>query len=110
MTAIEAETLVHSAPTSIATHVESCLKAFSELCAGLQGSDRANSYQIRLSDVKDELGRFGIWSGDIGAHRTDRSSLSYRLRDASHLKVVVIGLLADLEEALRDGEQSSWHG
>jgi len=106
MAAIETETLVPSAPTSIVTHVESCLNVFSKLCSGLQDSDRANSYQIRLSDVKDELGRFRIWSGNIGAHRTGRSSLSYRLRDASHLKVRVIGLLTDLEEALRDGKQS----
>ena len=107
MGAIETETPSHNAPASIATHVESCLRAFSKLYSGLQSSDRANLYQICLSDVRDELGRFRIWSGDTGAHRTGRSSLSYRLRDASHLKVRVIGLLMGLEETLRDGEQSS---
>ncbi|OCL02070.1 hypothetical protein AOQ84DRAFT_383049 [Glonium stellatum] len=100
MAAIEPGPLAHNAQASIATHVENCLKAFSTLCVGLQSSNRANSYQIHLSDVKDEFGRFRIWSGNIGAHRTGRSSLSYRLRDASHLKSRVIELLTDLKEAL----------
>jgi hypothetical protein len=41
----------------------------------------------------DELGRLRVWSGNIGAHQSGQSSLDYRLRDASHLKVETIKLL-----------------
>lgn len=61
-----------------------------------------------LSDVArqkllDEFARFKLWTGNIGAHRRGRSSLDWRLRDASHLRDLVISLLTDLKGALHDG-------
>lgn len=46
--------------------------------------------------LTDALGRFHIWSGNIGAHRKGKSSLDYRLREASHIRDRVIDLLRNL--------------
>jgi hypothetical protein len=89
---------------TIASNVVTCLNAFNTLCHILSKSDHKSQDQIQLADVKDELGRFRIWSGNIGAHRKGRSSLDYRLRDASHISRRVIGLLQDLNQTLRDGK------
>ncbi|KAL1636600.1 hypothetical protein SLS56_001185 [Neofusicoccum ribis] len=59
-----------------------------------------DSGQVELSEVTDELGRFRIWAGSIGAHRKGRSSLDYRLRDASHIKKKVQTLLEDLNDVI----------
>jgi hypothetical protein len=53
----------------------------------------------------DELDRFRIWAGNIGAlqHVKVRSSLDYRLRDAPKLGDQISRLLVDLNTALADG-------
>ena len=89
---------------TIAGYVVTCLKAFNILCQILSKPYHEFQDQIQLEDVKDELGRFRIWSGNIGAHRKGCSSLDYRLRDASHISRRVIGLLQDLNQTLQDGE------
>jgi hypothetical protein len=89
---------------TISCYVVTCLNTFNILCHVLSKSDHEIQDQIQLADVEDELGRFRIWSGNIGAHRRGRSSLDYRLRDASHISRRVIGLLQDLNETLRDSE------
>jgi hypothetical protein len=90
-------------PETIALHVDKCLKIFNTLCEILSRPYAPFHDQIQLSDVRDEFGRFRIWSGNIGAHRTGRSSLDYRLRDASHIRQRVISLLQDLNEILQEG-------
>jgi hypothetical protein len=57
---------------------------------------------ISSADLRDELGRFKIWGGNIGAFqpRSTRSSLEHRLRDASQTRQHVLNLLQDLEESL----------
>lgn len=87
---------------TIAFCVEKVLKAFNTVSAVLVEPERPYKDQIQLSDIGDEHGRFRIWSGNIGAHRGGRSSLDYRLRDASHIRQRVISLLQDLTETLQD--------
>ncbi|KAK4182850.1 hypothetical protein QBC35DRAFT_478707 [Podospora australis] len=53
----------------------------------------------------NEFSRFKVWAGNIGAHRSGRSSLDYRLRDASNIRAQVINLLEDLAESLNDGSE-----
>ncbi len=88
--------------TTITDHVGGCLESFRDLTLALNGENRDFRDQIRLEDVEDEFGRFRIWSGNIGAHRVGRSSLDYRLRDASHIRQRVISLLVDLKETLQE--------
>ncbi|KAJ5708609.1 hypothetical protein N7488_008410 [Penicillium malachiteum] len=56
---------------------------------------------ITLPKWKDELGRFRVWIF-TGAHRTRQSSLDYRLRDASHIRIQVTRQLHRLHRLLMD--------
>ena len=57
---------------------------------------------ISPTDIQDELGRFKIWGGNIGAFqpKTMRSSLEHRLQDASKTRQHLLNLLGDLQESL----------
>ena len=87
---------------TVAIHVGSCMNSFGTLSIALKNPNRDFQDQIRLEDVQDEFGRFRIWSGNIGAHKTGKSSLNYRLRDASHIRQRVVSLLEDLNEILQN--------
>lgn len=52
---------------------------------------------------KTQFGRFIVWGENEGAHRSDRMSLDYRLREASHIRVVVARFLQDLIAGLKEG-------
>ncbi|KAK0724606.1 hypothetical protein B0H67DRAFT_109181 [Lasiosphaeris hirsuta] len=107
--------------SSVADHVLSALEAFRALSETLVFTDGSEdddgiglSRGISLPRVNDELARFKVWAGNIGAHRSGRSSLDYRLRDASHLRDQVVRLLEDISESLQDansicrGERTPW--
>jgi hypothetical protein len=109
---------------SVKDNVLSCLRAFDVLSgtistieAGGNGGhhdtlDDSRSQVLSLASVSDQVARFKIWAGNIGAHQKGRSSLGYRLREASHIRAQIIRLLGDLWEALQDGElfsmESPW--
>lgn len=56
-----------------------------------------------IAAVNDELARFKLWSGNIGAHRTGPSSLDHRLRDSSPLTQQVARLLDELTTSIDEG-------
>ncbi|WKT46770.1 hypothetical protein QSH57_011644 [Fusarium oxysporum f. sp. vasinfectum] len=95
--------------SSISDHVSACLQEFNSLCNSRTiwvdeiESERSQS-EISLLKLQNELGRFKVWSGNIGAHRKGRSSLDHRLRDASNIQDQVVELLEDLRESLQDAE------
>ncbi|KAK2761691.1 hypothetical protein FQN54_001519 [Arachnomyces sp. PD_36] len=101
-------------PETIAAEVKNCMQTFSALLVTLNDPGCDFRDQIQPEDVKDEFGRFRIWSGNIGAHKVGRSSLDYRLRDASHIRKRVVSLLHDLNEILEEisaiirGEKLPW--
>ncbi|KAI1369758.1 hypothetical protein F5Y08DRAFT_291266 [Xylaria arbuscula] len=83
--------------TLISEYVAQCLQDF----------ENASLELNRLNDAAcerflDEFARFKLWAGNIGAHRRGRSSLDWRLRDASHLRDLVINLLKDIKNTLHD--------
>lgn len=94
---------------SISSILSDCLKQFNNLVA-------SNTLQQIATEVspdlwRDELGRLRVWAANIGAHQTGRSSLDYRLRDASNIRDQVIRLLNaarrafdDLEDVLQESE------
>lgn len=91
--------------------VSDCLERFRGLCSALweikhhgDDVDQVQLDEIPITKVEDELRRFKVWVGNIGAHRTGRSSMDYRLRDASHIRQQVFKLLKDLAESLTDGK------
>ena len=91
---------------SIATRVNECLQAFKAVLQHVKSlaDQDANTVQ---DDFNDELGRFRVWAGNIGAHRTGQSSLDHRLRDATELKDTVLRYLKDLIEVLERGRSRS---
>ncbi|KAI1417942.1 hypothetical protein F5Y13DRAFT_199073 [Hypoxylon sp. FL1857] len=97
--------------STIAGHVASCLESFESIMVDAI-PDASN--QSTVSRILDELARFKVWSGNIGAHRSRKSSLDYRLRDASHLQKQIKSLLIDLNDTLKNalailcGERIPW--
>lgn len=92
--------LTEASGSTIASHVSICLRSFDDFHSHVRSPQSQDSGQVELSEVTDELGRFRIWAGNIGAHRKGRSSLDYRLRDASHIKKKVQTLLEDLNDVI----------
>jgi hypothetical protein len=93
---------VHDDLSSIATHVHGCLEAFQTICESLANAELNIKRKLQLGSLSDNLGRFRLWVGNIGAHRKGRSSLDYRLREASHIRLRVIELLQNLKAVLQD--------
>lgn len=102
--------------TSLDDHVLLCLQAFDVLSGTISTIEAENdrghhdtvydspSQVLCLATANDQVARFKIWAGNIGAHQKGRDSLDYRLREASHIRVQTVRLLGDLWETLQDGE------
>ena len=56
-----------------------------------------------LSALADQRGRFRVWAENVGAHRADKASLHYRLREAPHIRSYVLELLQNLQQLLAEG-------
>jgi hypothetical protein len=54
--------------------------------------------------IAEELARFKVWVGNVGASRAGVDSLNFRLRDASHIRKQILSLLGDLDDCLKYGE------
>jgi CRISPR/Cas system CMR-associated protein Cmr1 (group 7 of RAMP superfamily) len=82
----------------IAPLVARSLSSFKTLTSTVQ-CDHA-----QVSQVSSYLARFKLWAGNLGAHRrSGGGSLEYRLRDASHIRKLVISLLQDLCRSIEQG-------
>ncbi|KAI1171672.1 hypothetical protein F4777DRAFT_45119 [Nemania sp. FL0916] len=88
----------------ISEHVLQCLDKFQVTTSELDKSSDAFGQKLH-----DSFALFKLWSGNIGAHRKGRSSLDWRLRDASHLRDLIISLLTDLDSSLLEA-QTFWNG
>lgn len=99
--------------TTIASCYHTCVQGFRQLDnvlrsytadvtdIGLQSPELLQ--QLRENLHIELFGRFKMWAGNCGAHRTGRASLDYRLREALHLHQQVVHLLNCLERALVEG-------
>ncbi|ETS78936.1 hypothetical protein PFICI_08789 [Pestalotiopsis fici W106-1] len=87
---------------SIANVVSVCLDQFDEI------SEAASLLQPQLlglsGTINDERDRFSVYVRNIGAHQTDRRSLDFRLRDASHIRSQIFSLLQSMQESLQDAK------
>ncbi|RDL40556.1 uncharacterized protein BP5553_00535 [Venustampulla echinocandica] len=90
---------------SIAANFAVCLADYEQLISIIAESSSPLHQQLELSALQDELGRFKVWAGNIAAHKTGRSSLDFRLRDATPLRERIMGLLSDMSELLEEGSQ-----
>ncbi|KAH8663384.1 hypothetical protein BGZ60DRAFT_379476 [Tricladium varicosporioides] len=89
--------------STIASSFTSCLLQYEQLIIIHTNGSSPLHGQVQLSALQDELGRFKVWAGNIAAHKSGRSSLDFRLRDATPLRERVIGLLNDISELLQEG-------
>ncbi|KAF2658684.1 hypothetical protein K491DRAFT_652646, partial [Lophiostoma macrostomum CBS 122681] len=90
---------------SIARHVQLCFNSFHDARADLAKAEDTIRYKMQPWNINDEMGRFRLWCGNVAAHRTGRSSLDYRLREASHIRDRVVELLKNLESVIQEAKE-----
>ena len=92
------------ASLSLAKATLLCMRSFEALIGHVKGEGYSTMYekQMPAQALCDELGRFRVWAGNIGALQpaTKTSSLEHCLREASQLKRQVVKLLQDLCQSL----------
>jgi hypothetical protein len=96
----------HVAERTIYAIVRQCLNAFTLLRSALEKPGRLYSNSISAPAIDDEIGRFRGWASNLGALKTDRSSLDYRLSDIAFLFDHVTTLLDDLQTSILEGLKS----
>lgn len=89
---------------SISSLFKRVVIAFSLLQTALREAGSSVIDQIQPSAVEDELARFRLWAGNVGAHRKGRISLDYQLRFATHLHDQVTDFLGQLIDSLHSGK------
>ncbi|KAI5785804.1 hypothetical protein EDC01DRAFT_661502 [Geopyxis carbonaria] len=82
----------------------SCIRSFETLCKTIRDPGTENNLilQLPISAVEDEIGRLRVWAENLGAHRSGRMSLDYRLREASSVKQEVLDLLEELHSSINN--------
>jgi hypothetical protein len=76
--------------------------AFQNLTNALDTSDGKWASLIESEALQDEVGRFRVWSGNLGALQKGHSSLDYRLRDSPLLSTNTLKLLKELEDNINE--------
>ncbi|KAK4501026.1 hypothetical protein PRZ48_006832 [Zasmidium cellare] len=84
--------LAGAGPSAIADRTKTCLHTFNTILGLITSGQDAQDV------VNDNLSRFRIWAGNIGAYHVDSKSADYRVRDAPEIKDRIIELLDELEE------------
>jgi hypothetical protein len=76
------------------------IRAFQSLSDALSTSD--GRWTIDAVALEDEIGRFRVWSGNLGALQKGHSSLDYRLRDSPLLFGNALKLLEELADNINE--------
>ena len=90
------------AKVSLSSQYAHCKSSFYKLIQNLETLGDQGVTQ----KLSDEFGRFKVWAGNAGAHRTGRVSLDYRLREAPHIHAELTELLGELQKDLEEGSFS----
>jgi hypothetical protein len=78
------------------------VRAFQILTDTLAASDGKWTEGLDGDALEDEIGRFRVWAGNLGALQKGHSSLDYRLRDSPNLLSSALKLLNELEHNLNE--------
>ena len=89
---------------SISSRVAKSAQLFTRLSELIHSSTQDGFQESKISV---ENTRFTQWYRNIGAHQKGRLSLDQRLRDASHIRDVVVDLLDRLIDVLSQGKRHS---
>lgn len=81
-----------------------CISSFRAAIATLEERGDDKEHLLLIDKTRDELDRFTLWAGNIGALNVPTSplSLEHRLRDAKDILTHILELLDDLQEATSD--------
>jgi hypothetical protein len=91
-------------PVEIEPVAYACLLQFRLLLTALASPPNGVTAQtLSYLSVEDQQGRYKAWAGNLGALRRGRSSLDYRLRDASFVAENCTRLLKWLHQSLSRG-------
>ncbi|KAK2795635.1 hypothetical protein FQN51_000392 [Onygenales sp. PD_10] len=82
--------------STIAESAGKCLESFNECLANFSLLPPRQQ-----SGIEDQLGRFSIWTSNIGVFASTRASLDHRLRDVEDVHRLVQGLLWILNEHIQ---------
>jgi hypothetical protein len=99
---------------SIATLVRTCVEGFERTCKALAEAEPNVQDKLPSEYLSECFGRFRVWAGNCGAHRRGPASLEYKLREASHIRNMVLSQLLklqiELSEALEivTGQRVPW--
>ncbi|RPA85647.1 hypothetical protein BJ508DRAFT_358609 [Ascobolus immersus RN42] len=85
--------------TQLFSNASRCRDNYQKLLKILR-ENQSEETSITISDVEDELLRFKVWAGNIGALQRGAGSLDFRLRGARQVRTNFARLLTDLEETL----------
>lgn len=91
---------------SIATISRTCLQRFASLLASLERCEPVYREYMQSDAIKNELGRFRIWIGNLGALQEGRSSLDFRLRESVVMRTNVLKLIDQLRETLERSKRA----
>lgn len=89
--------------TTLKAVTESCMRGFALVCHALE-QDALSKKTSYGDDMREEFGRFKIWTGNLGAMAKGHSALDWRLRDADVMRSTVFSLLEELQGSLELGE------
>jgi hypothetical protein len=87
---------------SIRLATASNVRGFQDLSRVLATSDGKWSDSIDYDGLQDEIGRYKVWAGNLGAMQKGHSSLDYRLRDSPLLSTNALKFLEELEENISE--------
>lgn len=100
--------------SSVAMQVHACLDDFQGVLTSKANTEPYLTRKLPLVSLQDKVGRFRLWCGNSGAHRSGIASLDHKLREASHIRDRVISLLRNLSFALQEmtdivtGKRLTW--
>jgi len=97
-------------PQLITDWYHSCIATFEKITTDVDNlipglDSRTGSFETKelaLQLVQDQIGRFSVWAGNVGAHNpaSSRMSLDYKLKEAPHIHNTVVELLEELSTSL----------
>jgi hypothetical protein len=80
---------------------ESCIHSFAVVCHEIE--QHAPLDAAACEEMREEFGRFRVWTGNLGALAKGHSALDWRLRDADVMRSTVLSLLEELLNTLELG-------
>ena len=88
--------------SSLRLATASNVRAFQNLSGALSTSNGQWANSIDHEALEDEIGRFRVWSGNLGALQKGHSSLDYRLRDSPLLSSNALKFLEELQDNIKE--------